>query len=79
MVSTCHWTVIWAVSSVWCYILWHKALIITQPMVPSLVSVNIVEYKFFHRPDEVCLCLKSILLFRTLKDFILVINGYQEN
>ena len=55
----------------------------TQQMMPSVVSMNVGKYNIFYRPDEAmlfvivkaCLHLKIILLFITLKDFILLING----
>ena len=52
-------------------------------MVPSVVSINIGKYNIFHTPDEamekVCLHLKNILLFRTLKYFIPLIIEYKQN
>ena len=61
--------------------------IITQPMVPYVVRINIEKHTIFHRPDEAmlfvmvntCLHLKNILLLRTLNDVICLINGYKQN
>ena len=63
-----------------CHTLWHQMLLITQPVVPSIVGINIGKYIIFHRPDEAMTlvmvkafpCLRNILLFRNLKDFILL-------
>ena len=53
----------------------HQVSLIAQPMVPSVVSVYIVEYNIFHRPDEAmlfvmvkaCLCLKHNLFIQNLE------------
>ena len=45
------------------------------------------KYNISHRPDEamlfvivqICLCYQIIVLFRTQKDFILLINGHKHN
>ena len=51
-----------------------------------MVSINIGKYNFFHRPDEAmhyfmvkaCRHLQYILLFRTLKEFILITIGFKQ-
>ena len=66
---------------IWVYIIslvphiWHLVSLITWPVVPSMLIINIGKCNIFHKPDEAmipvmlkaCLYLKIILLFRTLK------------
>ena len=47
---------------------------------PICDKCNIFKYNIFHRPDEVmlfamvkaCLCSKNVMLFRTIKEFIII-------
>ena len=68
------------------YMSTHLALI-TQPMVPSVVSINFGKDNIFHKPDEAilfvmmkaCLHLKIIFLFRTFENTVLFIYGFKKN
>ena len=61
--------------------------LITQPMVPSVVSINSGKYNIFHIANEamffvmvkVYLCYQIILLFRALMHLILLIHGHKQN
>ena len=69
--TTYQWVGMWAcIISLVPHILYLMSLI-TQPMVPSVVIINIHKYNIFYRPDEAmlfvmvkaCVGLKIILLF----------------
>ena len=74
-----HWPGMWAcIISLVLHTL--AAAVTKQPMLSSVVSINSDMYNIVQRPDEAMLfvmvkallCLKNILLFRTLKEFILL-------
>ena len=65
----------------------HEMPLITQPMILSVVSINVGKYSVSHRHDEAmlfvmvkaCVCCQIILLFRALKDYFLLMYGYKQN
>ena len=47
-------TATWCVIN-WCHTLWHQVSLIVQPMMSSAVSINLLRYSIFYRPDEATL------------------------
>ena len=78
-------------SDAFCQKVWHLivnagpyAYLMLNNIQKDMVNINIGKYNIFHRPNEtilfvmvkVCLHLQNILLFRNLKEFI-IITGYK--
>ena len=56
----------WACIIFWCNTLWHKLSLTTQPMVQSVVSINVSKYDIFY-------ILNDYLFFQ------LILDGWNSN